>query len=60
MEYEYEQMKENLRAVSDAQRRDQELCRKYETDIRLKEEEMSLYKTTINHKDGMLNDHKVL
>ncbi|CAD8051446.1 unnamed protein product [Paramecium sonneborni] len=60
MEYEYEQMKENLRAVSDAQRRDQELCRKYETDIRLKEEEMTLYKTTINHKDGMLNDHKVL
>ena len=36
------------------------MTRRYETDLKLREDEIQLLRVTISHKEGMINDHKIL
>jgi hypothetical protein len=49
-----------MRTLQDVQRRDQELARKYEHELKLKDEEINIHKRTVDHKDQMLNDHRTM
>ena len=58
--YQKSQLKDNIRTIGEAQRRDLELTRKYEHDIKLKDEEININKRTVEHKENMLVDHRQL